>query len=130
MNKFCGLIKEMIEYLRAFVLGSSWLVFFPFFIKVAQIKDKNYSYETYTVLAPIYFGVMSMLALTLKQVFGFWGSYLFTGILSALIVFSLAYFTKAYPFTTSSEWGAYGVRLLLKHLVVFLSIIAPLDLLL
>ena len=57
------------EYLRAFVIGSSFPVFLPFFYSVSRFeKEKfNFNYEAYTFLAPPSLGFMNVVSLFLAN---------------------------------------------------------------
>ena len=56
------------QYLRAFVIGSSCLVFLPYFYVVSHFtKEKfNFDYMTYTFLAPPSLGLMNMISLFME----------------------------------------------------------------
>ena len=62
------------KYLKQFVIGSSYLIFLPFFLLVKNsLPEKTYSYYTYTITAPVYFGVWNVLSLVLAEYFGLLG---------------------------------------------------------
>ena len=45
----------MNEYVKSFVIGSSWPVFILYFLAVAGYGDKiNVSYKNYTFIAPLF----------------------------------------------------------------------------
>lgn len=117
----------MKEYIKSFVIGSSFPVVVLFFLIVANIK-RNYSYEFYSLLAPLYLGLMNALSLffakkwnmTLKE------RYTFIGLFSPLIVATFAFFTKAYT-KTADEWFFYSLNLLVQHFFVFNIIVYNLE---
>ena len=120
----------MNEYLKSFVIGSSLPVFFLFFLKVASLDNniKNYSYKTYTFIAPLYFGIMNMISrylqnkynLTLRERF------LLIGIISPIIVMIFAKLMNSYNIT-EKEWIRYYIRLFLKHFLTYNLIIYFLE---
>jgi len=121
---------HMSNYLRSFVIGSSLPVFFLFFYKVAHISNtiKNYPYTQYSLIAPLYFGIMNAISLfiatryslTLRQ------RLLLIGAISPIIVISLAKIINSYNFT-NEEWIRYAIRVIIKHILVFNVIIYALE---
>jgi hypothetical protein len=118
------------EYLRAFVIGSSMLVFLPHFIAVASLDENkiNYTYKQYTFIAPLYYGLMNMLSLFVALQFGLTRKqrFLLTGSISPLIVISFSYFFKTYDYK-EDEWIQYGVGLFLKHFLIWNIVVYFLD---
>jgi hypothetical protein len=118
------------DYLRAFVIGSSFLVFLPHFIAVAGIDEAklNYTYKQYTFVAPLYYGLMNMISLYIALVFGLSTRqrYLLIGSLSPLIVISFSYFFKTYDYK-GNEWLQYGVGLFIKHFLIWNLIVYTLN---
>lgn len=102
--------------IKQFLIGSSYPITLFFFISVMNISDtiKNYSYQKYTIIAPLYIGLMNVIAYNT--------SYELISIISPLIVFIFAYYTKSYNFT-KSEWLFYFFRLLFNHFVLFYFIL-------
>jgi hypothetical protein len=118
------------EYLRAFVIGSSFLVFFPHFAAVANLDEKklNYTYKQYTFVAPIYYGLMNIISLFLAILFNLSDRYryILIGILSPLIVVSFSYFFKTYDYE-GNEWAKYGIGLFIKHFLIWNIIVYYLN---
>jgi hypothetical protein len=118
------------DYLRAFVIGSSFLVFLPHFIAVAGIDEAklNYTYKQYTFVAPLYYGLMNMISLYIALMFGLSTRqrYLLIGSLSPLIVISFSYFFKTYDYK-GNEWLQYGVGLFIKHFLIWNLIVYTLN---
>lgn len=118
------------EYLRAFVIGSSFLVFFPHFLAVASADEKelNYTYKQYTVVAPIYLGLINMISLFIATTFNLSRRvrYLLFGSVSPLIVVSFSYLFKTYNYSYE-RWITYAVGLFIKHFAIFNIIIYSLD---
>jgi hypothetical protein len=111
-------------YLKSFVIGSSWFVFILFFLSVMKIKNKNYSYELYTIIAPFYLGLMNMLSLYLanKYKLSLRQRFLLIGIISPLIVIIFAKLSNSYNYT-SKKWYEYYVYIIVKHMLIFNIII-------
>jgi hypothetical protein len=118
------------NYLRAFVIGSSMLVFLPHFLAVANLDERrlNYTYKQYTFVAPTYYGLMNMLSLYVALMFHLSSRqrYLLFGTISPLIVISFSYFFKTYDYQ-GDEWLRYGVGLFLKHFLIWNLVIFTLD---
>jgi hypothetical protein len=118
------------RYLRSFVIGSSFPVFVIFFLVVMNISTntKNYTYENYTLIAPIYLGVMNMLALYLANEFelSLRMRYIIIGIISPLVVIMFAYITHSYNFN-GEEWRKYAATLVVQHFLIFNIIVYGLE---
>ena len=56
-----------VNYLKGFIIGSSLPVFALFLYNVSKMKNINYSYENYSLLAPLYFGIMTCFILLLQN---------------------------------------------------------------
>ena len=118
-------MSSISRYLRAFVIGSSYAVFISFFIGVGYLAEKKkYDYYQYTLIAPLYLGLMNVIGLRLSERFG-WSvnrRFLFTGLMSGIIVANFATITKAYNFT-QEEWLQYYFILITQHVISFAVII-------
>lgn len=109
--------------LLSFVVGSSILVTFPFFWKVGQLDQKvmNYNYFHYSIIAPIFLGLATMLSVYLKNTFNLSlrQSILIVSVCSPLLVTWLAEkVLKSYNFT-ARETCDYKLRLFLKHFIIY-----------
>ena len=95
------------EYLRAFVIGSSFLIFAPFFFFVSRFNPKkiNFDYVPYTFFAPIGLGFMNVFSLIIANRFHLSTRmrYLVIGLLAPTFVTFLILFLKAYNYT-KVEW--------------------------
>ena len=118
----------MTSLIRPFVIGSSWPVVIGLFLNNTRLKWKNYSYEQYTYLAPLYLGAVNALSVWLA------GSkmdpgkrLLYTGLVSAAFVVTLSMCMKTYPYNTVGEWSAYALRIAVLHLILFRVFICTLD---
>ena len=120
----------MSEYLRAFVIGSSYLVFFPHFLAVgfADEKQLNYSYKTYTFVAPVYLGFMNMISLYFANLYSLSRRkrYVLFGIISPFLVSSFSLLFQTYNYT-DERWILYVIGLFMKHFFIFNIIIFSLD---
>lgn len=131
----------MRDYLKAFIVGSSWLAFVFLFIGFGNIQgevNKNNcaeratgisTYRVYTIVAPIYLGIMSMVAIYIRdwQQISTRKAFFIIGIVSALIVSFAITFCKVYNWTTSRYLLQY-VKLQLYHFIIYSIIIASLYL--
>ena len=119
----------MNQYIRAFIVASSILVVAHFYLSVMNIDPeiRNYSYETYTLVAPLYFGLINMSGLWLSQKFGLEAyRYLIISIISGLLVAIFATITNSYNFTTK-EWLRYYGYIIFKHFLTYNLVIQTLD---
>ncbi len=118
------------EYLRAFVIGSSYLVFFPHFLAVGMADEKqlNYTYKQYTFVAPLYLGLMNMISLFFANTYNLSRRtrYILFGSISPLIVSSFSYLFQTYNYSTE-KWIIYVIGLFSKHFLIFNIIIYSLD---
>lgn len=118
------------SFLRAFVLGTSALIVFPHYLAVANLDPSKltYTYESYTFIAPLYYGLMNVVSLYLALAFALSRRqrYLLIGVLSPLLVTSLAYFMGTYPYT-NVEWLWYAVRLFVMHFLNWNVVVFSLD---
>ena len=116
--------------LKSFIIGSSIPVLLPFYYRVGTMdKSKmNYSYATYTIMAPIYLGLMSVISLLIGRYLG-WGlrsRILLISIISPLVVMMFATIYKSYNFT-DEEWMRYYGRIFIKHFLIYNILIYSLE---
>jgi hypothetical protein len=112
------------QFLRAFVIGSSFFVFFPYFFIVSSLKktNVNYSYKYYTFLAPIALGLFNVLSLYLSIIFNLTeiNRFILISLLAPTLVALTVYFFKAYNnLNTFSDWFNYLWKLYLLYFIVF-----------
>ena len=113
------------KYLKQFVIGSSYLVFLPYFYSVYNIrKTKNYSYYNYTLAAPIWLGVWNVLSLIIAEHFNLTmrKRFLLVSILSSISIMIIATLMKSYNFT-KKEWLDYYFHIFIKYLFVWNGIV-------
>ena len=121
------------KYLKSFVIGSSMPVFMNFFLSVQNIQNRDpqksrYTYEQYTIVAPLYLGFMNMIALYVGNTFGLSlrQRLLVISLISAAFVAGLAKLNVSYQFT-DREWLDYFAWILLKHLFTYNVLIYLLE---
>jgi hypothetical protein len=118
------------EYLRAFVIGSSYLAFLPFFYSVYGFeKEKfNFDYSLYTFLAPPTLGLMNVISLFIANKLNINKKqrFLLTSIIAPTIVVITVIYFNIYNYTLE-EWVSHIVQLYLLYFIVFNSVIYALD---
>ena len=118
------------EYLRAFVVGSSFFIIFPFFFIVSQFqKDKyNFEYVYYTFLAPIYLGLMNVFSLYIAKTYHMTKQlrFLYTSILSPTVILFIVYYFNIYNYTLN-EWIEHIIELYLFYFVIVNFVLFLLD---
>lgn len=119
------------QYLRAFVIGSSFFVFIPYFLAVKTFNKNmiNYNYEDYTLLAPIGLGIANVFSLYIanKMKLSKENRFLLISILTPTIVALSVYFLKLYNYTTMTQWFNHLWKLYLLYFLVFNFIVYYLD---
>ena len=99
----------MNSYLKSFVIGSSYLVFLPFFVGVKNDSTKKYSYYHYTLVAPLWLGMCNMFSLFLANTFklSLRKRFLAISILSSLSIITIATLDKSYDFSKKGRLQYY-----------------------
>ena len=120
------------EYLKAFIIGTSGLVWVQH-VALLSLRDKDeydYSFKTYSIIAPIYYGIMTMLALYIGRKFNLsLRLRLFIiSILSICFIVAFNYFIsskkyKPYKDYTTKEWIRYILTNGARHVIAFNLII-------
>lgn len=120
----------MSEYLRAFVIGSSFFVFGPFFYFVSKFDTKKFhvSYTFYTLIAPVGLGIMNMAALWIAKNFDLSRrkKYLLMSILAPTVILFIIYFFNVYTYT-KSEWIQHIISLYISYFFIINVIVYSLD---
>jgi len=118
------------EYLRAFIIGSSFFVFFPFFYSVYGFeKEKfNFSYDIYTFLAPPTLGLMNVISLLIANKFNISKKqrFLLTSLIAPTMVLITIITFNIYNYTLK-EWVSHVVQLYLLYFIIFNGSIYYLD---
>lgn len=119
----------MNPYIRAFVIGSSVLVFLPYFIIVRSSVNKTYSYDDYTFLAPFGLGFLNVLSLILANYLNLTKKYRFLliSILAPTLVAIFIHVIHAYNYTNINQWLNHIWKLYLLYFIVFNFIVYYLD---
>lgn len=116
------------NYLKQFVIGSSFLVFAPLYYSVKHQSKKTYSYYNYSLVAPVWFGLWNILSLiiaehyklTMKQRF------LVISILSSFGIIFIATYFKSYSFT-KEEWYQYYSYIFIKYILIWNIVIYNIE---
>jgi hypothetical protein len=120
------------QYLRAFVIGSSFFVFIPYFLAVRMLSEQkliNYSYENYTLYAPIGLGLYNVFSLYVanKMKISKRYSLFLLSIIAPSVVAIGIYTCKAYNYTSINQWFNHIWKLYLVYFIVFNFILYYLD---
>lgn len=109
------------EYLRAFVIGSSFFVFAPFFFAVSRFDKKkvNFDYVTYTFLGPIGLGIMNVISLMIANQLNLSRRmrYLVISLLTPTYVTFMIIFLKLYNYS-KMEWFHHIWKLYLFYFII------------
>ena len=120
----------MSEYIKAFVVGTSFIVVALFYLAVQNVNPKQrlYSYELYTIIAPLYFGVLNMVSLYVANKFELDNTmrYFIMSFVSPLIVIVASKLYNAYDYT-ENEWLKYRFTVFCLHFVIWNFIIYNLN---
>ena len=120
------------DYLKAFVIGTAGPVWIQH-IALLSLRNKNeydYSFKAYSIIAPIYYGLMTMFALYIGKIFNLSLSkrLFIISIISICSVVSFNYFVsrkkyKPYKNYTTKEWFRYILTNGARHIIAFNLII-------
>ena len=118
------------NFLKNFIIGSSFPVFAPFYLAVLSLnpEKRNYTYQLYTFIAPIYLGLMNMLSAYISREYnlGLRSRLLITSIISTLIVSTFSTVTKAYNYQ-SGDWIKYYLSIFVQHFFIYNIVIYSLE---
>ena len=119
------------EYARAFVIGSSCLVFLPFFYVVSRFKPEyfNFDYVLYTFLAPIALGLMNVISLFLAKIYNLSrrNRFLLASLIAPTIVLLTVFIFGIYNYN-QSQWLHHIIGVYLMYFFVFNVILYSLEL--
>lgn len=119
------------QYLRAFVIGSSFLVFFPFFLAVYNFntKDINYTFSEYAFIAPFSLGVMNMSSLFITNTFDLSRrlSIFIVSLIAPILVISFVKMRKLYNYKSASVWFSHIWKTFLMYLIVWNVVVYNID---
>ena len=120
------------DYLKSFIIGTSGPVWFLHMAALAlrNINFYDYSFKAYSLLAPIYYGLMSMFALYIGKTFNLTlrKRLFITSIISICIITCFNYFYsrkkyKPYKNYSAKEWLIYILTNGARHIIAFNLII-------
>lgn len=120
----------MTDYLKSFIIGSSYPVFIWYFYPVSRYGElMNVDYKLYTMVAPVFLGLLNVFGLYLQNRFNL--SLMERMLIIALIGSSSIAFTitafKIYNFETVFEYVHQYTGLLMTYLFVFCLVVYTLE---
>ena len=109
------------KYLKQFIIGSSLLIFAPFYYGFNTLKKKNYSFFTYSLLAPLWFGVWNVISLYIANTFNLSMRvrFLLISCISYLIVITYNTYKNVYNFN-NKQWIIYYIGMFLAYIYTYL----------
>jgi hypothetical protein len=120
----------MAGYLRAFVIGSSFFVFFLFFFFVSRFDPKkfHYPYKKYTLIAPLFLGIMNMVALWMERTWHLTRrmKYFVMSILAPICVLAFVYIANIYTYTRA-DWISHIISMFIVYSFICNVILYELD---
>jgi hypothetical protein len=118
------------KYLRAFVIGSSFLICFPFMYVVSTFKSTqfNFKYKRYSFLAPFVLWFVNLLSLIIAEKFRISNRnrLLYASIITPTIVLITVKFLNIYNYTTE-DWISHIIGTYALYFIVFNIILYNLD---
>lgn len=117
------------KYIKQFIIGSSYPVFFSFYYSVKNSQPKKtYKYYDYTMVAPLWFGLWNIISLIIAEKFNLSNRlrFILISLLSSVSIMIIATKLKSYKFN-SQEWKKYYLYILVKYLVVWNIVIFNLE---
>ena len=117
------------DYLKAFVIGSSGLVIFPLLSKIANDNRYEYSKEyskKHPLIIPIYYGIMSMLALYIGTKFkvSLYIRFLIVSIISIIIILSTNHFFNDKYYIHSKQNNLFLVTQdIIRQFIIFIVLL-------
>jgi hypothetical protein len=118
------------EYLKSFVIGSSWLVFLPYFYIVSNFDPSqfNFDYKLYTYFAPAALGIMNLISLIIAEKYNITtkNRFLYTSIIAPTLVLITVIYFNIYNYTIL-DWFYHTINLYLLYFIVFNYIVYYLD---
>lgn len=110
--------------IRSFVIGSSAPIALPFLHRVSKISEKNYTYEDYSMILPLYFGVTSVIAKYVSTLTSLPFAIVIAvvTILSAIFVAVFALVTNKYDFGDEMPPKEYFCNLIFFHGIAYATI--------
>ena len=109
------------EYLKAFIIGSSWIVVVQSLYMAAYHRNKkNWCYQNYSLIAPLWFGIWNVISLVIADYFNLTlrMRYLVISIISYFIILSIAKGFNTYNYT-QKEWNEYYIYMFIKYILTW-----------
>ena len=120
----------MNNYFKAFIVGSSYPVFLLPFYLVSTInkEDKNFTYQSYTFIAPIYIATLNVISVYLMYILSLsnYQRYSLISIISAIIVCLFSTINKVYNYS-SDQWIRYYIGIFIMHFILYFIIIQSIE---
>lgn len=119
----------MSDLIKSFVIGSSALIFVPFYIGVSLIPQNEIDLQTYAIKVALYFGTMNALATYVgkKYDLSLIQRLKLVTTISILILWSILTIYQPYNFKTCSRWLLQYIVVAVAHIITFLFIIYCLE---
>jgi len=120
------------QFVKEFIIGSSGLLpllFYTIYFKIPN-ENKTISNETYVKYVPIYFGIMNIVMIAIKNHFKFTTltSIFVTTLVSSSFIFTVAYSNKVYKIK-DMNWFMYYIILFILHFIAY-TVISSFNILL
>jgi len=118
----------MINYLKAFIIGSSWpVVIIPFILYFSAI-DKPSNLKTYAIYAPYYIGIMNIVSLALQDIFQLstQNRLILITLISSLLIIYIVKSNNIYNFS-DRKWQKYYLLSLTLHFIIYNIIIYNME---
>lgn len=109
------------KYLREFAIGSSWLVVVQSLYMAAYRRpNKNWPYDKYSLIAPVWFGLWNVISLVIAEHFGLTMRmrFLVVSIMSYIGILAIAKGFKTYNFT-QEQWNEYYIYMFIKYMITW-----------
>ena len=116
--------------LKSFLVGSSYPVFLPFFYVVYNyLPKKNYTYYSYTLKSPLWFGLFNCLSLIIanKYNLSLRKRFFVISLMSFLLISFYAYYIKKSYNFTKKEWFKYFILVFVGHMFAWNLVIYNLE---
>lgn len=121
----------MSNYLKAFVVGSSFPAVLLYFYGIQTIPQSKINPNTYMFKAPVFLGVLNMIGLYLSNKFNLTLTerYLITSLLGFSFILGLLYYRghKIYTYQTRREWIKHLILVLIAYLLTYNIIIRYIE---
>jgi len=116
------------RYLKQFIIGSSSIVFLPFFYLAQNIKLKTYNYYEYTLIAPLWFGIWNVISIIISEYLGLSTRirFILISLITYLCATGYATYNNVYDFT-DNQWYKYYLSMLIIYYTVWNIVIYNIE---